>query len=395
MNNTFKAAIAAFCLGFVSSAQAGPFEDGVAAYQHGDYTAAIQLLKPLADQGIARAQFAIGVAYYLGQGVQKNYPEALHWFRKAADQGNGDAQYNLGEFYAAGLGVRPNFSEAASWYRKAADQGVADAQCDLGNLYAEGRGVAKDDAAAVGWFRKAADQGNARAQWRLGTMYTIGHGVPKDAAEASKWYRLSADQGLASAQFDLGYMYAAGDGVPPNFPEAAKWLRKAADQNYPEAQTVLDVLKKAIQDANYKLALGSPKAEPNPPARVKQGSNAGSATTQMVQSNSAVILAADDLPKIAKTYRENEMRFKRDFFGKQFSGVLPFMSAKESMFSEGTYSVGFGTGNFSSDIDCNVKSPAEIAEIANWNKGDKIRIGGVVKDVTMGTVVLEPCTLSK
>jgi hypothetical protein len=115
----------------------------------------------------------------------------------------------------------------------------------------------------------------------------------------------------------------------------------------------------------------------------------------LAQSSSGTLLSRADLPKIVSTYRENEMRFKRDFFGKQFSDVLQFRSATEHMLFKGTYIVGFGTGSFVSDLDCKVTSPAEISIIADWNGGDQIRIEGIVKNVTMGSVDLDQCRLSK
>jgi hypothetical protein len=65
------------------------------------------------------------------------------------------------------------------------------------------------------------------------------------------------------------------------------------------------------------------------------------------------------------------------------------------MLFKGTYIVGFGTGSFVSDLDCKVTSPAAISIIADWNGGDRIRIEGLVKDVTMGSVDLDQCHLSK
>ena len=41
-------------------ALAGPWEDGMAAYNRGDYAPAMQVFRPLAQQGNARAQAAIG-----------------------------------------------------------------------------------------------------------------------------------------------------------------------------------------------------------------------------------------------------------------------------------------------------------------------------------------------
>jgi TPR repeat protein len=57
-------------------AAAGQLEDGVAAYQLGDYETAMQLLRPLAEQGNAEAQFTIGQMYENGQGVPQDFTQA-------------------------------------------------------------------------------------------------------------------------------------------------------------------------------------------------------------------------------------------------------------------------------------------------------------------------------
>jgi hypothetical protein len=106
-------------------------------------------------------------------------------------------------------------------------------------------------------------------------------------------------------------------------------------------------------------------------------------------------LGADSLPKIVDTYRQNEARFKRDYQGKQFESNLPFRSARESMFFADRYMVGFGTGGFTSDVDCVVSDKAVMNRIVDWNKGDRVKVSGIVKDVTMGSVQLDVCSLSK
>ncbi len=45
------------------AAAAGPYEEGVAAYQRGDYATALRLWRPLAEQGDARAQFCPSSKY--------------------------------------------------------------------------------------------------------------------------------------------------------------------------------------------------------------------------------------------------------------------------------------------------------------------------------------------
>ncbi len=60
--------------------------------------------------------------YHTGQGVQQDYAEAAKWYRKAAVQGVAAAQYNLGLMYTNGHGVTQDYAEAVKWYRKAAAQ---------------------------------------------------------------------------------------------------------------------------------------------------------------------------------------------------------------------------------------------------------------------------------
>jgi len=61
------ALVGIFCL--TESAVADQLGDGLAAWQRGDYTIALRLLKPLAEQGVASAQFSLGRMYASGQGV--------------------------------------------------------------------------------------------------------------------------------------------------------------------------------------------------------------------------------------------------------------------------------------------------------------------------------------
>ena len=56
----------------VGAALAGPWEDGMAAYNRGDYVPAIRLFRPLAEAGNPKAQSVIGVMYRKGEGVAKS-----------------------------------------------------------------------------------------------------------------------------------------------------------------------------------------------------------------------------------------------------------------------------------------------------------------------------------
>lgn len=74
---------------------AGSFEDALKEYERGEYIAAYQLLKPLAEQGDSNAQAMLGFMYERGRGVPQDYAEMEKWYRRAAKQGNVGAQLTL------------------------------------------------------------------------------------------------------------------------------------------------------------------------------------------------------------------------------------------------------------------------------------------------------------
>lgn len=174
-----------------------------AAHCRGDYATALRLLRPLAEQGNANAQYNLGNMYMDGLGVPQNDAEAVKWFRRAADQGFVDAQSNLGAMYIDGKGVRQNHAEALRWLRLAADQGDAEAQSNLGNMYIKGAAVQQSIEEAMKWYRRAADQGRAIAQFNVGFGYASGQGVPQDDVSAHMWFNLSAAQGSHDAAKNL------------------------------------------------------------------------------------------------------------------------------------------------------------------------------------------------
>jgi uncharacterized protein len=181
------------------AAVAGPWEDAVAAHARGDYATTLRLLRPLADQGLAKALQRLGVLYYGGQGVPQDYAEAIKWFRLAAKQGDANALYALGLMYYNGQGVAQDYTEAAKWFRLAALWGRTNAQYNLGLMYADGQGVPQDYAEALKWFRLAAERGDRAAQHALGLMYEGGRGLSRDYVVAHMWFDLSAAQGTKTA----------------------------------------------------------------------------------------------------------------------------------------------------------------------------------------------------
>jgi len=146
-----------------STGWAGPIEDAEAAYKQGDYATALRILRPLAEQGMGRAQIKLGMMYDQGLGVAKDYEEAVKWFRMGAAQGNVWAQITLGDMYSQGKDIARDYAEAVKWYRLAAVQGHALGQVKLGLMYRRGFGVVQDYVLAQMWFNLGAVSGDADA----------------------------------------------------------------------------------------------------------------------------------------------------------------------------------------------------------------------------------------
>lgn len=133
----FLLAVAFACglgLGVMGPATAG-FAEGASAYNAKRYDIALREITPLAKAGNADAQHLLGLMYYMGRGVKRDYKLALEWHRKAALQGKADAQYVVGAMYYTGNTVPQDQQIAVQWFRRAAEQGHADAQHALGLMY--------------------------------------------------------------------------------------------------------------------------------------------------------------------------------------------------------------------------------------------------------------------
>jgi len=141
------------------------YDEAWKAYLNQDFKTALKELKPLAEQGDPRSQYAVGWMYRNGEGVTQDYKTAIKWYRLAAEQGHAEAQKSLGLMYQFGEGIAPNYQNASRWYRLAAEQGNAEAQNNLGLMYLNGEGVTQSKTNAYMWLHNAASQGVSLAKW--------------------------------------------------------------------------------------------------------------------------------------------------------------------------------------------------------------------------------------
>jgi hypothetical protein len=137
---------------------------GLRAAHEGDYEAAVAEWRPVAQDGNARAEFLLGLAYRTGKGVAQDPANAVRWFQKAAAQGNVDAQSALGTMLLIGEGVPADYSRAFVNLDAAAKAGDRRAMYALGVYYESGLDKPADVDIALGWYEKSANLGLADAQ---------------------------------------------------------------------------------------------------------------------------------------------------------------------------------------------------------------------------------------
>jgi uncharacterized protein len=84
--------------------------------------------------GDCSAIVEVGLAFYTGTAIRRDYEQAASWFRKGAAAGDSDSMFNLAAMYENGEGVRRDRQQAVDWYRKAAGHGDKEAKTALNRL---------------------------------------------------------------------------------------------------------------------------------------------------------------------------------------------------------------------------------------------------------------------
>jgi TPR repeat protein len=122
---------AVLTLGSALPAAAG-YQEGLRAFETGDYATAYREFHALAQQGSPDAQFVLAQMYSFGAGVPQDDAEAFTWFRRAGEGGHAEAQAVLGFLHAYGVGIEEDAFQAYFWFSLAATRAnpVAEANRD-------------------------------------------------------------------------------------------------------------------------------------------------------------------------------------------------------------------------------------------------------------------------
>jgi TPR repeat protein len=141
----------------------------VAALNQGEIDLAMASYQKAAEMGHAPSQAFMGLAYYMGVGVEENIQEAIKWFDRAAVRGNPEAAYEFGMIELKK--DLPNPVKARGLLQISADQGYPKAQLYLALLYYKNGPDLPDYVEAYKWASLAAKAGSRDAEEVMSVLF--------------------------------------------------------------------------------------------------------------------------------------------------------------------------------------------------------------------------------
>ena len=244
---------------------------------------ALSLFMRSADLGYPQAQATIGALYLRGLPslLERNTDKGIKLLSKAVRAKSLTARFNLGMAYYNGDGVEKNLFKASQWLRLAVKQNFSEAQYSLGLLLLEGgEGISKNTIEGLGLLKLAANQNHQMALEYLqksgnpiepkkyhskiysktkinnqsdsftdkdrlekARRFYTGVGEMRDYRKAYELFFPLAQGGNAEAAYFIGLMKLSGKGTEKDLNLAKEWLSVASQKGYEKAQRILDSYK--------------------------------------------------------------------------------------------------------------------------------------------------------
>lgn len=165
-------------------------------YDQGKKGEAFEYYRNAAELGEPRAFFWAGYSYELGDGVPKDNVQAAQYYQQALSapiQEKVNPANRLGMFYYDGHGVERDYAKAFQLLKWAEDNGGPAMLYYLGACYANGQGTQQDYAKAFSYLDRI-DWNCHPGFYLLGKMYCNGLGVPADIAKGVEYLQKAGDE---------------------------------------------------------------------------------------------------------------------------------------------------------------------------------------------------------
>jgi len=184
--------------------------------------------------------FVMGMTYYSGLKVKKDYKRSLGYFHEAVLHGNTESYLYLGIQYEKGHGVKWDRKKAFEYYKNGAHHGDADCQSEVGYYFVRGFGVKRDKKKGFRTLQSSASSGSVAAQYHLGDCFRFfGSGTEADEVQAVKYYKMAAEAGHVEALYLYAECWLRGIGVEKNSEYGFALMRTAANVGSADAMREL------------------------------------------------------------------------------------------------------------------------------------------------------------
>ena len=228
------------------------YDYALVSAQQKDFTAALNELQQLYDNGVKKAASTIAIMYEKGQGTNQDLNTAMDWCKKGMAFGDPEASLVMADLYAKGLeNVSPDPVKAMSLATEAASKGCGAAMVFVAEKYENGKeGVAANIPLALKWLKQGAAKGNRQAMLELGLLYSSDvPGMIKDENTGIFWIKKAAIAGSPTAMKFLVRDYHDGNGVEKNEVIARYWYNQAVlTGNAQQDNTAMEAVSQSFSD---------------------------------------------------------------------------------------------------------------------------------------------------
>jgi TPR repeat protein len=168
----------------------------------------------------------------LGRSEQRkgNLPKAAELFRQGCSEGDAAGCCNLGVAYWGGRGVTKDFDQAGSLLTQACETGLTPCCTNLGLMHKTQAldGLEGDEILAL--FDKGCEGGHMQACFEVGHMNDEGELVARDLPRAMAAYEKACSTNVAAACANMGRLYRRGEaGIEYDVAKAQHYYQLACD----------------------------------------------------------------------------------------------------------------------------------------------------------------------
>lgn len=187
----FQSLMSFFCISLLALVMTAcaqfQFNYAFSAYKSSNFMLAIDLWRPMAEQGNSLAQFYLAEMYVYSPLIPHDYDQAAYLLNKSARLGNKLAMTRLASMYANGYGVKKNPQKAMDNILQTRDNDEPYTLYNIGILYQFLEPNEQNLALAQTYYQQAAEKGFVLAQIRLGNLYEQ-KSTDEDLSTALEWY---------------------------------------------------------------------------------------------------------------------------------------------------------------------------------------------------------------